>query len=141
MRKPSPRGTAKEAGKEVVKEAPKEEPTKNEPTKEADAEAHHPGVLERISHIHKPTKDAMLAAANSAWQRLRIRTKWSLIRQMRPYNLEDIGAFFSWLFLGHVIWIVVGTTTFMSLAIFLVNSVFAQGMRSLGGLRIERDIR
>ena len=86
------------------------------------------GIYQRISHIHRPTKDEMLAAATGAWQRLRIRTKWSLIRQMRPYSLEDITAFFSWLLLGHVVWIVVGTTTFLSVAIFLVNSVFAQGM-------------
>ncbi|KAI5779459.1 hypothetical protein EDC01DRAFT_754907 [Geopyxis carbonaria] len=83
-------------------------------------------ILTRIYHIHRPTKDEMLAAATGVFQRLRIRTKWSLIRQMRPYNWEDLSAFFSWLFLGHVIWIVAGTTTFMSLTIVLINSVFAQ---------------
>ena len=96
--------------------------------KTAEEEVHEArGILERVSHIHRPTKDEMLAAATGAWQRLRIRTKWSLIRQMRPYSLEDITAFFSWLLLGHVVWVVVGTTTFLSVAIFLVNSVFAQG--------------
>jgi distribution and morphology protein 31 len=85
------------------------------------------GLFERVSHIHRPTKDEMLAAATGAWQRFRIRTKWSLIRQMRPYSMEDIGAFFSWLLLGHIVWIVVGTTTFLSVAIFLVNTVVAQG--------------
>ncbi|CCX14269.1 Similar to Mitochondrial distribution and morphology protein 31; acc. no. P38880 [Pyronema omphalodes CBS 100304] len=68
----------------------------------------------------------MLAAATNAWQRLRIRTKWSLIRQMRPYSMEDIGAFFSWLVVGHVIWILVGTTSFLTATIFVVNSVSAQ---------------
>jgi distribution and morphology protein 31 len=100
----------------------------------AGKQAAHPearGILERVSHIHRPTKDEMLAAATGVWQRLSIRTKWSLIRQMRPYNLEDTAAFFSWLFLGHVVWVVVGTTTFLSMAIWLVNSVFAQGMRKV----------
>lgn len=83
--------------------------------------------MDRISNIHRPTKDEMLAAASNMWQRLRIRTKWTLIRQMRPYNWEDISAFFSWLILGHVLWIVVGTTTFMGVVIALVNSVVAQG--------------
>lgn len=92
------------------------------------------GIFERVYHIHRPTKDEMLAAATGMWQRIRIRTKWSLIRQMRPYSLEDITAFFSWMLLGHVVWVVVGTTTFLSVAIFLVNSVFAQGMCGRGGV-------
>ncbi|KAL7269719.1 Mitochondrial distribution and morphology protein 31, mitochondrial precursor [Rhizina undulata] len=83
------------------------------------------GLLGRM-HIHRPSKDEMLAAATGFFQRLRIRTKWTLIRQMRPYNFDDITAFFSWLFLGHVLWVVLGTTTFFSLAILVVNSVFAQ---------------
>lgn len=86
-----------------------------------------PGILGRIAQIHRPTKDEMLAAATGFFERLRIRTKWVMIRQMRPYNLEDIMAFFSWLFVGHVLWIVLGTTTFLSIAILLVNTVFAQG--------------
>jgi mitochondrial distribution and morphology protein 31 len=45
---------------------------------------------------------------------------------MRPYTLDEIGAFISWIFLGHVIWIVIGTTTFVSLAIWGINTVFAQ---------------
>ena len=32
----------------------------------------------------------------------------------------------SWIFWGHVLWIVIGTTTFVSLAIWAVNTVFAQ---------------
>lgn len=87
-------------------------------------------MLDRISNIHRPTKDEMLAAATGMWQRLRIRTKWSLIRQMRPYNWEDISAFLSWLVVGHVVWIVVGTTTFVGVLVALVNSVVAQGKNS-----------
>ncbi|KAI9748356.1 MAG: Mitochondrial distribution and morphology protein 31, mitochondrial precursor [Lichina confinis] len=40
--------------------------------------------------------------------------------------MDDISAFFSWFLVGHVILIVVGTTTFFSLTIFLLNTVFAQ---------------
>lgn len=144
MRKP-PRGMAREISKDATKGPVKETPNepaqesvnvplkdvgKEQPPKQVEGEAssYNQYIMDRISHIHRPTKDAMLAAASGAFQRLRIRMKWSLIRQMRPYNLEDITAFFSWLFIGHVIWIVIGTTTFMSLAIFLLNSVFAQGV-------------
>lgn len=83
-------------------------------------------LLDRISHIHRPTKDEMLAAATGFFQRLRIRTKWAMIRQMRPYNWDDLSAFFSWLLLGQVLWIVLGTTTFVSLTVLLINTVFAQ---------------
>lgn len=75
---------------------------------------------------HRLSKDEMLAAATGFFQRLSIRAKWWSIRQMRPYNVDDITAFFSWLFLGHILWIVLGTTTFVSLSIFLCNTVFAQ---------------
>jgi distribution and morphology protein 31 len=105
----------------------KEHPAADKPIQGEDGRPDVRGLFERVSHIHRPTKDEMLAAATGAWQRFRIRTKWSLIRQMRPYSMEDIGAFFSWLLLGHIVWIVVGTTTFLSVAIFLVNTVVAQG--------------
>lgn len=88
-------------------------------------------LLDKISHIHRPTKDEMLAAATGFFQRLRIRTKWAMIRQMRPYNWDDLSAFFSWLLLGQVLWIVLGTTTFVSLTVLLINTVFAQ--ESLAG--------
>ena len=45
---------------------------------------------------------------------------------MRPFNNDEIGALFSWFLLGHLVWIIVGTTTFVSLAILMVNTVFAQ---------------
>ena len=89
-----------------------------------------PGILGRIASIHRPTKDQMLAAANGVFARFRIRTKWALIRQMRPYNLEDIAALLQWLLVGHIIWVVVGTTTFFSIVLLLVNTVYAQGQLS-----------
>lgn len=90
--------------------------------------SHDPGILGRIAHIHRPTKDEMLAAATGIFQRLRIRMKWTLIRQMRPYNLEDIAAFLQWLLVGHIIWVLVGTTTFFSIVLYLANTVSAQGI-------------
>ena len=40
--------------------------------------------------------------------------------------MDEIFGFFSWIVLGHVVWIIVGTTTFVSLAILAINTVFAQ---------------
>ncbi|KAF3919423.1 hypothetical protein ABW21_db0208135 [Orbilia brochopaga] len=84
------------------------------------------GFMERLPQIHRPSVDELLAAASSAWDRLRIRFKWLTIRQIRPFNMDEISAFFSWIILGNLAWIVLGTTTFFSIAIWLVNTVFAQ---------------
>ncbi len=82
--------------------------------------------LPDISHIHRPSREELLAAATGFWSRLKVRFKWFSIRSVRPFNADEIGAFFSWFLLGHVLWIILGTTTFFSLVIFAVNTVFAQ---------------
>ena len=82
--------------------------------------------LPNITQIHRPSREELLAAATGFWSRLKVRFKWFSIRSARPFNADEIGAFFSWVLLGHVLWIVLGTTTFFSLAIFAVNTVFAQ---------------
>ena len=82
--------------------------------------------LPDISHIHRPSREELLAAATGFWSRLKVRFKWFSIRSVRPFNVDDISAFFSWFLVGHVLWIILGTTTFFSLAIFATNTVFAQ---------------
>lgn len=76
---------------------------------------------------HRPTKEELLAAANGFFERLKVRFKWLSIRSMRPWNADEWGAFVSWFILSHLVWILVGTTTFFSLLIFSINTVFAQG--------------
>ncbi|MCJ1389744.1 Mitochondrial distribution and morphology protein 31, mitochondrial precursor [Xylographa bjoerkii] len=82
--------------------------------------------LPSMPHIHRPSKEELLAAATGFWSRLKVRFKWFSIRSVRPFNADEIGAFFSWIIVGHVLWIILGTTTFFSLAILAVNTVFAQ---------------
>ncbi|KAJ5224145.1 Mitochondrial distribution and morphology protein 31 [Penicillium chermesinum] len=84
--------------------------------------------LPHMPHLHRPTKEELLAAATGFWSRLKVRFKWFSIRSVRPFNLDEIAAFFSWVFLGHIVWVVAGTTTFFSLLILAINTVFAQGM-------------
>jgi distribution and morphology protein 31 len=76
---------------------------------------------------HRPTKEELLAAATGFWSRLKVRFKWFSIRSTRPWNVDDWSAFISWFFLGNLVWIFVGTTTFFSLLIYTVNTVVAQG--------------
>ncbi|KAI9695132.1 MAG: Mitochondrial distribution and morphology protein 31, mitochondrial precursor [Bogoriella megaspora] len=86
--------------------------------------------LERLPkiphHLHRPSKDEVLALATGFWSRLRLHFKWFTIRSARPFTFDEISALFSWVVLGHLIWIIVGTTTFFSLAIWMINTVFAQ---------------
>ncbi|KAE8144495.1 mitochondrial distribution and morphology proteins-domain-containing protein [Aspergillus avenaceus] len=86
-------------------------------------------LIDRLPHIpqlHRPTKEELLAAANGFWSRLKVRFKWFSIRSVRPFNLDEIAALFSWVLLGHVVWVVLGTTTFFSLLIIAINTVLAQ---------------
>ncbi|KAF2481053.1 hypothetical protein BDY17DRAFT_300616 [Neohortaea acidophila] len=90
------------------------------------AHAGSKGLLDRLPHLHRPTKYELLATAETFWQRVRVHFKWFSIRSLRPFTVDEIGAFISWVFLGHLVWIVIGTTTFVSLGIWALNTVFAQ---------------
>jgi len=91
------------------------------------AQKHLMDHLPHMPQLHRPTKEELLAAATGFWSRLKVRFKWFSIRSVRPFNADEIGAFFSWVLMGHVLWIFLGTTTFFSLAILAANTVFAQG--------------
>ncbi|KAK8050351.1 hypothetical protein PG994_012081 [Apiospora phragmitis] len=83
--------------------------------------------LPHLPHLpHRPTREELLTAANGFWQRMKVRLKWASIRSMRPWNTDEWGAFLSFFLFGHLVWILLGTTTFVSLIIFSINTVFAQ---------------
>ena len=101
----------------------------SKPTGEQDNES----IVESVSkyfHLpqipHRPTREELLAAATGFWSRMKVRFKWASIRSMRPWNIDEWGAFVSWFLFGHIVWILVGTTTFFSLLIISINTVFAQ---------------
>ncbi|TQS37505.1 hypothetical protein Golomagni_02018 [Golovinomyces magnicellulatus] len=75
---------------------------------------------------HRPTKEELLSAATGFWSRLKVRFKWFSIRSVGPWNIDDWSAFVSWFVLGNIVWVLVGTTTFFSLVIISINTVFAQ---------------
>lgn len=75
---------------------------------------------------HRPSKEELLAAASGFLERLKIRFKWTMIRQVRPFNMDDISAMFSWVLVGNLLWILLGTTTFTSLVLLTMNTVSAQ---------------
>lgn len=73
-----------------------------------------------------PTKQELLNGANGYLGRLKVRLRWLLTRSNRPFRTDDYVAFFSWLVWGHLVWIILGTTTFVSLGIAAINTVSAQ---------------
>nr|KMM68299.1 mitochondrial inner membrane protein Mdm31 [Coccidioides posadasii RMSCC 3488] len=119
-----------EPSQRSAKSDPKAEPHRTEAFKGGSQQhtpnSHHIYLIDRFSHVRSPTREELLAAATGFWSRLKIRFKWFSIRSVRPFNIDEIGAFFSWVLLGHVLWIFLGTTTFFSLIIFAINTVFAQ---------------
>lgn len=57
---------------------------------------------------------------------MKVRFKWLTIRSTRPFNADEIYALFSWILAAHVLWVVLGTTTFFMLTIFMINTAFSQ---------------
>jgi distribution and morphology protein 31 len=74
-----------------------------------------------------PSKHELLQQARGFMQRLKVRIKYPLMKQMRPFNLNDMTAVFSWIFLGHTVWLLVGTTSFISFGLWAANSLQFQG--------------
>jgi distribution and morphology protein 31 len=118
------------------KQKPTEEETRisSKATAESNVPQEGPGTWQEhhfydrlhMPQFHRPTKEELMAAATGFWSRMRIRFKWSTIRSIRPYNVDEITGFLSWIFIGHLLWLVIGTTTFVSLAILAINTIFAQ---------------
>ncbi|KAF2645983.1 hypothetical protein P280DRAFT_133652 [Massarina eburnea CBS 473.64] len=79
-----------------------------------------------LPHLYRPSKAELLAAASGFWSRIRVHFKWLTIRSTRPFNADEIYAIFSWVLAAHFLWVVLGTTTFFMLTVFLINTVFAQ---------------
>lgn len=57
------------------------------------------------------------------WKRLKTRIQILLTRKHRKWTRDDLWALLSWLFVGQGLFILVGTTTFASLVLFLANSL------------------
>jgi distribution and morphology protein 31 len=111
--------------------SPPPKPTKQPPNAKPNApKASSKHLLDRIPqslpHLYRPSKAELLEAASGFWSRVKIHFKWLTIRSARPFNADEIYALFSWILAAHVLWIVLGTTTFFMLTVFLINTAFSQ---------------
>lgn len=126
------RGSSGQAPQANLSPQPNAPPKPSKPTPDQQPESPETSkpLLDRLPHhlphIYRPSKAELLAAASGFWSRIKIHFKWLTIRSTRPFNADEIYALFSWIIAAHVLWIVLGTTTFFMLTIFLINTAFSQ---------------
>ncbi|RKP11204.1 mitochondrial distribution and morphology protein family 31/32 [Thamnocephalis sphaerospora] len=65
----------------------------------------------------------MLDGVQGFFPRLIAHIKYTLMRQHRPWTMDDALALFSWIFMSNAAFILVGTTTFASILLALANSL------------------
>ncbi|KAL6709735.1 Mitochondrial distribution and morphology protein 31, mitochondrial precursor [Coniothyrium glycines] len=125
--------TAPQAPQATLSPQPQSSPKSSEKSSQPahhDEQASSKPLLDRLPHslphLHRPTKAELLEAASGFWSRIKIHFKWLTIRSNRPFNSDEIYAMVSWVLAAHVLWIVLGTTTFVMLTIFMINTAFSQ---------------
>ncbi|KAF9180040.1 Mitochondrial distribution and morphology protein 31, mitochondrial precursor [Haplosporangium sp. Z 767] len=77
--------------------------------------------------LNRVDRAKLLSATPTFMARFKIRLKLLLMRQIRPWRVDDFIAMFSWAFLANVAFVLLGTTTFFSLVLAAANSLQFQG--------------
>ncbi|CCF58402.1 hypothetical protein KAFR_0E02490 [Kazachstania africana CBS 2517] len=64
---------------------------------------------------------------NTQYQKMKSGLKWLLIRDKeRPFSKNELGTLFPWIILSQVVWLILKTTTAVSLLLLFFNTVFAK---------------
>ena len=71
-------------------------------------------------------KEYYLSQTNNLLTKMKINFRWLLKKSMKPFNVDDMSAFFSVFLWTHLTMILLWTTGFFSLIILLLNTVMAQ---------------
>lgn len=71
----------------------------------------------------KNAKKLLLAQNLSLLSRLWVHIKWPLTRNDRSLTMDDLSAFASWLVMGNLLWIVLGTTTFGFVVMYFLDTL------------------
>ncbi|KAF9431781.1 Mitochondrial distribution and morphology protein 31, mitochondrial precursor [Entomortierella beljakovae] len=80
-----------------------------------------------VGPLNRVDRAKILSAAPTFLARLKLRFKLLLMRQIRPWRVDDFIAMFSWAFLANIAFVLLGTTTFFSLVLAAANSLQFQG--------------
>ncbi|KAJ1656967.1 Mitochondrial distribution and morphology protein 31, mitochondrial precursor [Dispira simplex] len=68
-------------------------------------------------------KQVLLEKTPGRLARARIHVRFVLMRSFRPWTVDDILGIFSWVFLSNTVFILVGTTTFVSIMLAIANGL------------------
>ncbi|KZW00277.1 hypothetical protein EXIGLDRAFT_667637 [Exidia glandulosa HHB12029] len=105
---------------------PPQDPQEREPVKPEQYTRLFQRLARNLPTVHRPSRDDFLAVTTNFWQRVRIRFRWFAIKSFRPFNVDDLSAFFSWFLVGQTLWILIGTTTFSMVVFATINSLSLQ---------------
>jgi distribution and morphology protein 31 len=72
-------------------------------------------------------RQALLNNVEGWWPRQKLRMRLFFMGQVRPMRFDDALALFSWVFVSQSVFILVGTTSFVSVVLFLANTLSFQG--------------
>jgi distribution and morphology protein 31 len=75
----------------------------------------------------KIARQALLNNEKSWLARSKLRLRLFLMGRIRPMKLDDVVALISWVFVSQTVFILVSTTTFVSILLFLANTLSFQG--------------
>lgn len=85
------------------------------------------------------TKSQLLKQAHNPVSRAWVHIKWPLTRNNRSFSADDFTAFASWLFMGNVLWIILGTTTFGLVTMYSIDKFDKFYKTIKGELDTEKD--
>ncbi|TPX35911.1 hypothetical protein SmJEL517_g01848 [Synchytrium microbalum] len=75
---------------------------------------------------HIPSRREIIASVQGFWTRQYLRVRLFLTGHLRPWKTDDFLAVFSWMLVGNVLWVLIGTTGFVSIVLLIANSVQGQ---------------
>ncbi|PVV03477.1 hypothetical protein BB560_002036 [Smittium megazygosporum] len=91
----------------------------------------------------KATKSLRLAESSSRFRRLGIHLQFILRggSSGKPWTLDDVFALGSWLIMSNALWILVGTTTFVSVVLFILNNLnFQNSVNKLVSSQLSKSL-
>ena len=85
--------------------------------------------MRETASAYMPTHSEMIANVHGFWPKLKLRIRLLLMgQQYRPWKVDDVLAVFSWVSFGTTFFILVATTTAVSLLLVAANSIKVQGI-------------
>lgn len=80
-----------------------------------------------LKDINKELLQTKITLRQNLYQRLKSKLKWILIRNKeRPFSKDELETLFSWIIVSQIFWLILKTTTVISLLLWGFNTIFAK---------------